>query len=122
MRVWNVKWGFDGIDIGRKSDFLPPEGTADLATYKAGGFDEGDARTVSKAIYDNLAGNTFEYFKIPGAAEYNLALEIALQQALTGQVSAKAALDGVAEQWKTITDRLGVESQKEAYRLTIGLQ
>ena len=28
MRVWNVKWGFDGIDIGRKSDFLPPDGTA----------------------------------------------------------------------------------------------
>ena len=121
MRVWNVKWGFDGVDIGRKSDFLPPEGTADIATYKAGGFNEEDARTVSKAIYDNLAGDTFEYFKIPGAADYNLALEIAIQQALTGQLTAKAALDSVAQQWQDITDRFGVDSQKEAYRLTIGL-
>jgi multiple sugar transport system substrate-binding protein len=122
MRVWNVKWGFDGIDIGQKADFLPPDGTAKLETYLAGGFDKGDAETVSKAIHDNLAGPTFEYFKIPGAAEYNLALEIALQQTLTGQLEPQQALDGVAEQWKSITDRLGQDSQKEAYRLTIGLQ
>jgi multiple sugar transport system substrate-binding protein len=59
---------------------------------------------------------------VPGAAEYNLALEIAIQQTLTGQLTPQEALDGVAEQWKQITDRLGVDSQKEAYRLTIGLQ
>ena len=57
---------------------------------------------------------------MPGAAEYNLALEIAVQQTLTGQLTPQQALDGVAEQWKAITDRLGVDSQKEAYRLTIG--
>ena len=122
MRVWNVKWGFDGIDIGKPADFLPPDGTASLETYLAGGFNETDAKTVSKAIHDNLAGPTYEYFKVPGAAEYNLALEIAIQQTLTGQLTPKEALDGVAEQWKAITDRLGVDSQKEAYRLTIGLQ
>jgi multiple sugar transport system substrate-binding protein len=122
MRVWNVKWGFDGIDIGRKSDFLPPNGTASMDTYVAGGFDKGDAERVSKAVHDNLAGKPFEYFKVPGAAEYNLALEIAVQQTLTGQLTPQAALDGVAEQWKAITDRLGADSQKEAYALSNGLQ
>jgi multiple sugar transport system substrate-binding protein len=122
MRVWNVKWGFDGIDIGRKSDFLPPDGTASIDTYVAGGFDKGDAERVSKAIHDNLAGKPYEYFKLPGAAEYNLALEIAVQQTLTGQLTPQAALDGVAEQWKVITDRLGADSQKEAYALSNGLQ
>ena len=87
MRVWNVKWGFDGIDIGRNSDFLPPDGTASMDTYVAGGFDKGDAERVSKAIHDNLAGKPYEYFKVPGAAEYNLALEIAVQQTLTGQLT-----------------------------------
>ena len=41
MRVWNVKWGFDGIDIGRKSDFLPPDGTAKLETYLDGRLRQG---------------------------------------------------------------------------------
>jgi multiple sugar transport system substrate-binding protein len=122
MRVWNVKWGFDGIDIGKPADFLPPDGTAKLETYLAGGFNEGDAKTVSTAIHENLAGPTYEYFKVPGAAEYNLALEIAIQQTLTGQLSPQQALDGVAEQWKAITERLGVDSQKAAYRQTIGLK
>jgi multiple sugar transport system substrate-binding protein len=122
MRVWNVKWGFDGIDIGRTADFLPPDGTAKLETYLSGGFDEGDARRVSKAIHDDLAGPTYEYFKLPGAAEYNLALEIAVQQTLTDQLTPKQALDGVAEQWNAITDRLGRDSQKEAYRQTLGLK
>jgi multiple sugar transport system substrate-binding protein len=122
MRVWNVKWGFDGIDIGRKSDFLPPDGTASMDTYISGGFDKGDAERVSKAIHDNLAGKPYEYFKVPGAAEYNLALEIAVQQTLTGQLTPQQALDGVAEQWKAITDRLGADSQKEAYALSTGLK
>jgi multiple sugar transport system substrate-binding protein len=122
MRVWNVKWGFDGIDIGKPADFLPPDGTAKLETYLAGGFNEGDAKTVSKAIHENLAGPTFEYFKVPGAAEYNLALEIAVQQTLTGQLSPQQALDDVAEQWEAITERLGRDSQKEAYRLTLDLK
>ena len=112
----------DGIDIGKPADFLPPDGTAKLETYLAGGFNEGDAKTVSTAIHENLAGPTYEYFKVPGAAEYNLALEIAIQQTLTGQLSPQQALDGVAEQWKAITERLGVDSQKAAYRQTIGLK
>ena len=45
-----------------------------------------------------------------------------MQQTLTGQLTPQAALDGVAEQWKSITERLGVDSQKEAYALSNGLQ
>ena len=94
----------------------------DVVFANGSGFDKGDAERVSKAIHDNLAGKPFEYFKVPGAAEYNLALEIAVQQTLTGQLTPQAALDGVAEQWKAITDRLGADSQKEAYALSHGLQ
>lgn len=123
MRNWNVKWGFDGIDIGRRTDFLPPNGPADINTYLSGGFDKGDAQRVSDAIFDNLNGQpVIEYFKIPGAAEYNLALELAVQQVLTGQASAKDALDGVAQQWEEITERLGRDSQLAAYRESIGLK
>ena len=111
MRVWNVKWGFDGIDIGRKSDFLLPDGTASMDTYVAG-FDKGDAERVSKAVHDNLAGKPFEYFKVP--AEYNRRSR-SPSSTTTGQPRRRQALDGVAEQWKVITDRLGVDSQKEAY-------
>lgn len=121
MRNWNVKWGFDGIDIGRQTDFLPPDGTSDIEIWKAGGFNEDDARTVSHGIYENLTGPAVEYLKIPGSAEYNLALELAVQQALTGQVTAQEALDSVADQWREITERLGVDEQKAAYQETTGL-
>jgi multiple sugar transport system substrate-binding protein len=121
MRNWNVKWGFDGIDIGRRTDFLPPDGTSDIEVWKSGGFDEGDAKRVSHGIYENLTGPTVEYLKIPGSAEYNLALELAVAQALTGQATPQQALDSVAKQWGEITERLGLDSQKAAYRETIGL-
>lgn len=121
MHEWNVKWGFDGIDIGRPADFLPPDGTADIAIYLAGGANEADARQVSKAYFDNLTGTPFEYFPVPGAAEYNLSLEIAVQETLTGQISPQDALARVYKEWEDITERLGRDEQRAVYRSVLGL-
>ena len=91
-----------------------------MDTYVAG-VRQGRRERVSKAVHDNLAGKPFEYFKVQ-VPPSTTALEIAVQQTLTGQLTPQAALDGVAEQWKVITDRLGADSQKEALRLSNGLQ
>jgi multiple sugar transport system substrate-binding protein len=116
MGDWNAKHGFNGIDLGRPQHFLPPDGTADIEMFLETGANESDIREVSNGYYENFSSETYEYLKIPGTAEYNLALEQQLQAAITDQVTAQEALDRVAQQWSDISERLGFEQQHEYYR------
>lgn len=60
--------------------------------------------------------NGFPCLKIPGAFEYMDKLDLYISKYLAGEIkTAKEALDKVAEEWKKITKRFGVESQKEFY-------
>ena len=59
--------------------------------------------------------------RIPGAFEYFDALDTGISRALAGELTAQEALDGVAEQWNAITDRLGRDSQLRLYRESIGV-
>jgi multiple sugar transport system substrate-binding protein len=52
---------------------------------------------------------------IPGAREYMEALEIAITSAIAGE-DPQAALDKAAAAWEEITDRLGRDAQREAYK------
>ena len=72
----------------------------------------------------NIIGNSNNVvdLRIPGAAEYFDALDTGLAQAVAGQISSKDALDGVAQQWDQITDRLGRDQQKKLYRQMLGLK
>jgi ABC-type glycerol-3-phosphate transport system substrate-binding protein len=58
---------------------------------------------------------------IPGNQEYLAALDDAVRQTVAGQQSATEALQQAAERWREITQRLGLESQKNAYRRSLGL-
>jgi multiple sugar transport system substrate-binding protein len=71
----------------------------------------------------NIIGNSNNVvdLRIPGAAEYFDALDTQLAQAVVGQISSQAALDGVAQQWDQITDRLGRDQQKKLYSQMLGL-
>ncbi len=48
--------------------------------------------------------------------EYVYILSVGVYRALTGRESPQAALDTVAERWRQLTQRVGVEKQREAYR------
>jgi multiple sugar transport system substrate-binding protein len=65
--------------------------------------------------------NTVIDLRITGAAEYFDALDGQLAQAVAGQITSKAALDAVAQQWNQITDRIGRDQQKKLYRQMLGL-
>jgi multiple sugar transport system substrate-binding protein len=52
---------------------------------------------------------------IPGAAQYQDALDLHVNKALAGQESAQEALDAVAAEWEEITDKLGREQQTELW-------
>jgi len=60
--------------------------------------------------------------RIPGAPEYEDALEIAGQKAISGEMKPKDALDECYDAWIKITDRLGKEKQLKNYRIYLGLE
>jgi len=70
--------------------------------------------TVGKAGFVGL--------RIPGAPEYEDALEIAGQKAISGEMKPKDALDECYDAWIKITDRLGKEKQLKSYRIYLGLE
>ena len=102
-----------------------PHFTSDLSDLQAWtklGMTLPQAKEYLDAI-GNIIGNSNNVvdLRIPGAAEYFDALDTQIAQAVAGQVSSQAALDGVAKQWDQITDRLGRDQQKKLYRQMLGL-
>jgi multiple sugar transport system substrate-binding protein len=71
--------------------------------------------------YDAAITAMFPELRIPGGFEYLDLLDFHVQEALTGKVTPKAALDAAAEKWEEITNRLGRETQLEKYRAAMGL-
>jgi len=58
---------------------------------------------------------------LPGQDEYMQVLDKSIRQVLAGTAEPQQALDAVAVQWKQITEKYGLESQKNLYRQSCGL-
>jgi multiple sugar transport system substrate-binding protein len=115
--------GWDGVDPGRFSHYLPPDGTASVEEYVAAGWDEADITDYTKAYFNNFsAEQQFPYLRIPGTFEYWTALDIHLSEAATGQVTPEEALQATAADFEQITDRLGRDTQREIYVTSLGLE
>ena len=117
-----VTRGWNAIGLGRRFQFLPPDGTARIDDYLKAGWDEGDARALSKAFFDNFNNpQQFPFLRIPGAYNYWLAFDLHLMEAVRGQLSPEAALKAAAVDFEEITIRLGRERQRQSYRESLGL-
>jgi multiple sugar transport system substrate-binding protein len=60
--------------------------------------------------------------RIPGYREYLEALDQAVYNSIWNNMSPQDALNETAEAWRKITERLGVEPQREAYTRSLGLE
>ena len=69
-----------------------------------------EAAAYLDRVKEALADGYPEIF-IPGAAQYEDALDLHVNKALAGQETPKQALDAVAKEWNAITDRLGRQKQ-----------
>jgi multiple sugar transport system substrate-binding protein len=58
--------------------------------------------------------------RISGTFQYVDALDEHLQEAITGQLSPKDALERTAQDWNSITDQLGKEAQLKSFQTDIG--
>lgn len=114
--------GWDGVDPGRFSHFLPPQGSAKIGDYVGAGWDEADVRQYLQAYYANFDNpRQLPYLRILGTFSYWQALDLHLAEAVSGQLSPQAALKAAAVDFEEITLRLGRERQKRTYRSSLGL-
>jgi multiple sugar transport system substrate-binding protein len=114
--------GWDGIDIGRSSHFLPPNGSADIDAYLNAGWQETDIRQYSEAYYNNFSNaRQLPYLRIPGTFGYWSALDIHLFEAVSGQLTPAQALAETALDFEELTDLLGREQQIELYRASLNM-
>ncbi len=108
--------GGTGVNPLRQSQF------DNLDLWVNAGFDEESAQDYLGAVLDTINHpNNIVDLRIPGAFEYFSALDQGIAKAITGELSAQAALDEVAVAWDAITERLGRESQLALYKQSLGI-
>lgn len=61
----------------------------------------------------------FPDIAIPGSAQYNDALDLAVTRALAGEISAEDALAEAATEWQRITESQGLERQQDLWRSSL---
>jgi multiple sugar transport system substrate-binding protein len=96
-------------------DSPQPWGGAPLGPGAAGLY----AQTVAAALdgHASLAAP-----RISGRSRYLEALDRGVRQALAGELSSQAALDAVAGEWRAISEEMGLDRQRSAYRRSLGLR
>ena len=60
--------------------------------------------------------------RVPGVNQYYTAMMASVSKAMAGEMSAQAALDEVAAEWNRITERIGVDVVREAYKNVVALE
>jgi multiple sugar transport system substrate-binding protein len=117
-------WGVDdGVDPGRLSQMPPevdPEGQTPLDDYLDAGFSQSQAIDYTSSILQTLSNPVqLPYLRIPGAFEYLAALDLRLSEFLAdGNASPAATLERASDDFRSISQRLGVQRQLELYRLS----
>lgn len=66
--------------------------------------------------------NWLTALRIPGRAAYLTALDQAVHTAVRGEATPREALNTAVASWRATTDSLGLDSQKTAYRRSLGLE
>lgn len=104
--LFDVSTALTGLDPYRESHIDP-------SAYEMFG-DEAEAQDYLDAVAAVLEVGYPEIY-IPGAAQYNDALDLAVNRALSGESDASAALTEAAGEWERITDSQGRERQQELW-------
>jgi len=119
---WNVYMGWTGVDPGTTYDWFPPYGKATVEEYVAGGYNPEDAKAFIGAYQNNFYDYPIfqNYIRIPGTTEMMTSWDIHLSEAVTGQISAKEALDRTYKDWVQIIEEQGKDKLLKLYQESIG--
>ncbi len=97
-----------GLDPFRKHHFQNPQAYTMFPNAK-------EAKAYLMGVEACMADGYPEIF-IPGAAQYEDALDVHVNKALAGQESPQSALEAVAKEWDAITDKLDRKKQIDLWK------
>jgi multiple sugar transport system substrate-binding protein len=119
---WNVEYGWTGLNPGTTYDWLQPTGKATLQDYENAGWNANDAKSYVDAYTDNFFKYPLfvTYLRTPGTPEMSQTMDIHLSEAVTGQISAKEALDRTYADWQRIIADQGKDNLLKLYQTSIG--
>ena len=119
---FHVLEGWSGLNPGTTYDWFPPYGTATPDEYEAAGWNKSDATYYVNAYQDDFYSYPIfqNYLRIPGTPEMQEIWDVHLCEAITGQITAKQALDRTAADWKRIVNDIGKDQELKLYRESIG--
>jgi len=99
-----------GMNPFRQSDL-------DVSLWVGGGWDPEVARSyVAMLQHQSQSTNRVLDLRIHRGQEYVYILSVGVYRAITGRDTPQAALNEVARRWKLLTERVGIDKQREAYR------
>lgn len=107
----NVSTSLTGLDPYRVTHFTHPEAYKMFPSTQI-------AQAYLDGVKTALADGYPEIF-IPGAAQYEDALDLHVNKALAGEETAQAALDATAKEWDAITDKLGRDNQVKFWKAAL---
>lgn len=80
-----------------------------------------DTYVKTLAGMDESQNRVFD-LRVPGVSQFMTSLATGVAAALAGQQSPQEALDGVAAEWKSIVERIGVDKVRDAYARVVALE
>ena len=99
-----------GMNPFRRSDL-------DVNVWTGAGWDPEVARSyVGMLDQQSKSTNRVLDLRIYRGQEYVYLLSVGVYRAITGRESPQSALDEVAQRWKQLTENIGTDKQREAYR------
>jgi multiple sugar transport system substrate-binding protein len=96
----------------RYSAFEDPEKVSGILRRAGYEFPLEDLKQFMEAIKWAIEKGYPDYPYIEGTTEYQNSLNYHTQQAVLGEETVKEALDNAADEWRTITEKVGPEKQK----------
>jgi multiple sugar transport system substrate-binding protein len=93
-----------------------------VAAWKKAGYPEPDLDQYLAAMKkSDLDPNAVQDLRMPGAAQFQDAVEVGTGKAVAGQSSPQKALDSVASAWNQINSQKGHDKQLKAYKASLNL-
>ena len=113
----DLQIGRFGVNPYRTTHFDPKFWTDKL------GWNTKTASTYVKTLsgMDDSKNRVFD-LRVPGVGQFMSSMAAGVSEALAGQKTPQEALDGVAEEWRQIVNRIGKERVKKAYATVVALE
>lgn len=112
----DLQIGRFGVNPYRNSHF-------DVDFWKSQGWENQTAETYVKTLSE-MEESTNRVFdlRVPGVGQFMSSMANGVSEAMAGQKSAQDALDGVAQEWKEIVERIGKDRLRDAYSNVVKLE